>query len=448
MTKTKVVILGGGPSGLGVAWGLKDFGDCQVRLVEKADRLGGLSGSFEWESSVLDFGPHRFSPEFPEFIDYFKERMGEDLLKIKNEHAVVFRGRTYRYPPQVKDFLNLDSVKFSFQVLGSMIREVLSPSLVQDSFQSRVIRSFGSTLFHEVVSPLSHKVWGDPVDFHPDFAGIRFSVPTVKQWAKKWLKLAKANQDEFFYYPKNGFSQLWDVLAADLRDGGVEISTKSEVSEIQVERDKVVAVKINNQWESCDYLVSTIPLEKLLLLMEQRETYFETRGMLLIHFLIAKGKVLPARVVIFPESDYVFNRLCEPSQFSLRGADSGKTILQADVTKDVAGRSDAQWIELVKEQLVSLKLINPNEILKAEVLRLQAAYPIPSKIREHSQAQWQQDSPWQNVFSTGRFASSDYNNSHTALFKGRELARFILGGQSPTRWYQHAESLRKIPVRD
>ena len=53
------IIIGAGPSGIGVACGLKELEKSKKSLIlEKNNRVGGLAGSFKLDNDIIDFGPH------------------------------------------------------------------------------------------------------------------------------------------------------------------------------------------------------------------------------------------------------------------------------------------------------------------------------------------------------------------------------------------------------
>ena len=55
----RVVIIGGGISGLTTAYLLANSGEYEVHIVEKTDRLGGLLKSFDYdEYGYFDYGAH------------------------------------------------------------------------------------------------------------------------------------------------------------------------------------------------------------------------------------------------------------------------------------------------------------------------------------------------------------------------------------------------------
>src|SRR5690606_30612935 len=81
MGKTRIVILGGGPAGLGAAYQLARRGDVEAVLLEQSDRLGGNAGSFELAGIRCDYGSHRLHPASdPRVLDDIRRLLGDDLV--------------------------------------------------------------------------------------------------------------------------------------------------------------------------------------------------------------------------------------------------------------------------------------------------------------------------------------------------------------------------------
>ena len=58
----RVTILGAGPAGIAAAHALTKSGKAQVQVLERAERAGGNSTSFQIEGIWCDYGSHRFHP--------------------------------------------------------------------------------------------------------------------------------------------------------------------------------------------------------------------------------------------------------------------------------------------------------------------------------------------------------------------------------------------------
>ena len=61
---TEIAIVGAGPAGLMAAWQAAEAGH-EVSVYEKADTVGGMSGSFTIAGQRVDFGSHRLHPSTP-----------------------------------------------------------------------------------------------------------------------------------------------------------------------------------------------------------------------------------------------------------------------------------------------------------------------------------------------------------------------------------------------
>lgn len=467
-----VVILGGGPSGLGVALGLADTGYGHAVLIEIKDRLGGLSGSFERDGMTFDFGPHRLSPQIPQVLARIKQLLGSDLLEAVNTHAVYFDNRVYRYPPHLGDFLNGPTLWLSMEFGVSwlkarflhMLRHTLLRQPAPRNFQQIIESNFGKRFVHKVAKPMMIKVWGD-VDFSAEFATVRFTLPTVRRILKKIFIKTSTFNDSMFYYPRKGFYQIWEELGRYVTAKGAQILLKSTVKEIQLVDGKIasITVMVDGQLRrlEVDWLVSTIPSPHLISLLNpnpfpvlnERLKDFVTRGMILIVAVIKRSCVLPARVMIFPESQFLFNRLSEQSQFSRELIPPERTAVLADIVtetnSEIWRRSDEDLEQEVLEQMVQCGFFAAGEVDKLFTVRIPTAYPIPTRGRQEAQRlldECVRQIP--NLLVTGRFGASDYNNSHNALAKGVLAGQVIAGRVSREDWDREGSLLGNLPIQD
>ena len=73
------VVLGGGPAGLAAAWYAARAGR-RVALIERADHVGGLAGSFEVAGVRVDHGSHRLHERTePELLADLQGLLGDEL---------------------------------------------------------------------------------------------------------------------------------------------------------------------------------------------------------------------------------------------------------------------------------------------------------------------------------------------------------------------------------
>lgn len=108
LSQKKILILGGGPTGLMSAWELARNG-VPVVLLEKEATCGGLgrTASIEGKGGTyrFDYGGHRFITHNRELLKLVERLLGDDLLVAHRKSAIRFKGRTYQYPLSLGNLL-------------------------------------------------------------------------------------------------------------------------------------------------------------------------------------------------------------------------------------------------------------------------------------------------------------------------------------------------------
>ena len=56
----RIVIIGAGPAGLTAGYELLKKGGYEVVILEKSDRIGGISQTVRYKGNRMDIGGHRF----------------------------------------------------------------------------------------------------------------------------------------------------------------------------------------------------------------------------------------------------------------------------------------------------------------------------------------------------------------------------------------------------
>ena len=466
----RVVILGAGPSGLSIAWGFSGSESIKFTVLEAGSRVGGLSRTIEHDGVRLDIGPHRLSPQIPGIVDKIKGLLGDDLLAKENLHGVFFNERLYSYPPKASDFLNLNScvcsLRFGASWAAARALDKLSVLRGREAltFDKALLSHFGASFCRDVIFPMIEKVWGTK-ELHAEFARIRFELPTFRKIARKVLSGKYRFNDSVFYYPRHGFSQIWDTLQERLKTGRNAIETGASLDAIKCETldgpFEVSFIKDGRKESiTADRLVSTISNRTLLeRLSVARLPFpfpvspgdFQSRTMIL-GVLVIEGFTLPSRVVIFPEPTYIFNRISEMNQFSDLGYPKGHSVLMIDVICDKSGRhatiDEASFNAELTESFLSLGWCKREAIKKAFSLKFPDAYPILSCERYAAQERLEDFLAGTGVVLCGREASSDYNNAHNAIGKGFLAARHIMGEIGFNEYRRSSRTVGRLPIQD
>ena len=117
---TTVTVLGAGPAGLLAALEAAEAGH-QVTLLEAADHVGGMAGSFEVAGQRVDYGSHRLHPATdPNVMRRIQELLGDDLQARERQGRIRLRGKWVGFPLRAVDMIRSLPADFSASVAMSI----------------------------------------------------------------------------------------------------------------------------------------------------------------------------------------------------------------------------------------------------------------------------------------------------------------------------------------
>jgi protoporphyrinogen oxidase len=465
MSGLRVVVLGAGPTGLGVAAGLRlcDW-RAPVLVVERAMTPGGLAGSFSWRGHTVDHGPHRLSPNLEVVAALAEKLLGPDLLRCKSQHGVQIGKTCYQFPPRAVDWISPSSAWLMLSMVASFTAAHISwvtRRFQPDTFESMIVRKFGQRFYREIAAPMAEKVWTSPADIDPAFVDQRFSM--LKPW-EVIKRIALPSQElnpAVFLYPRFGFGQFWTALAGYVAAGGDEILYGSEPSRLEVKGDRVVSIEVRTpsgprRLEGDDlYVVSTVPVQTLLPLLSgidmapllESARRIRVRSMLLALFEFEQPETLPFRQILFPQRDVCFNRLTEQNAYSRDTVLAGRSVVVADVTvpreDPWMARPDEALLGQIRADMERLRFLRPGRVTASTVRRVEFAYPVPDLVSRRELHSIQRAlMPIGNLSIIGRFGAGEYDNSDYALDNGITLAAMIAGRLSRSDYLQRLNAKR------
>jgi protoporphyrinogen oxidase len=458
--KRHVVILGGGISGMSVAWGLVG-GDYKVTILEKEPCVGGMCGSYIKDGFVFDYGPHAFYTKDPEVYHTVKSLLGDELLDFGEMYGsieIVFRGQTYDYPLSISSLLRnmkpSDLARAGFDYIAATLkRELLRPR--DETFEDWVTSNYGKKLYQMFFGPFTEKTWGfSPRELAASFASERIPKLGVWQlarslWGKGALKHSEKNHmpsgdfdPTHSYYPRKGFWQIGDSIRKEIESQGGEIRLEASLKSLAVEKGRVRSVDLeegNEISETCpDVVVSTIPIPELtkLLVPLDDETRaaglgMRYRNLALLFLEVDRPRVFNARLVYFHDPDVIFQRASEIEFLSAQTVpDGGKTGVILEVTER-KGLSDSEIYGKSVEALERMGFLREKEIRNSYVVRQEYSYPIYDVgYRERLQTYLGGISRIENLVSCGRQGLFRYIDSDQCIKMGRMVAKHIVEGTS------------------
>jgi len=183
-TVSKILVIGGGISGLACAWRLRQLG-LPALLLERSPRFGGVIDSVIEDGFHFDVGPQSFTntQALSELIDELG--LGGELLQAdpRAPRYILRHGRLVPAPlspPQLL-FTPLLSLRTKLRILSEPFRHTRPPD-ADESVGAFVRRKFGADLLANLVAPFVSGVWaGDP-----ERLSLTSSFPSVRRFEERY----------------------------------------------------------------------------------------------------------------------------------------------------------------------------------------------------------------------------------------------------------------------
>ena len=460
-----VVVLGGGPAGLGAAFQLSRQGVARVTLLEQGGRVGGNAGSFDANGIWADFGSHRLHPACdPLILNDLRKLLGGDLLDRPRHGRIRLGGRWIHFPLKPLDLLLGVPPAFGFGVATDLVRKALPKNAAgEETFATILERGLGRTICREFYFPYAVKLWGvQPEELAVIQARRRVSGSSLGKMFGKILRaipgLKKPGAGRFFY-PRKGYGQISTALAGAAQQAGAQILLGSRVTAVEREGQRVTGVRIERNGSeerlAADRVWSTLPVGALARAISpaapgdvlEAAARISFRGMILVYLMLEQDQFTEFDAHYFPEAALPISRLSEPKNYSATREPRGRTLLCAELPSDPGDlhweMDDAELGRHLVEWLGQAGLPVHSRVLESFTRRTKFAYPVYRRGFEENFAKLD---AWlgalDGLLHYGRQALFAHDNTHHALYMAYSAADCF----SPDGAFDHArwQEFRRI----
>lgn len=391
-----VTILGAGPAGVAAAHALTKERNVAVKVLERAEQVGGNSSSFQIDGVWCDFGSHRFHPVAdPAVLQDVKDILGDDLLLRPRHGRIRLGGRWIHFPLKPLDAMLRLPKSFAASLMAdSILGKFKKKSTGPRTFSSVLYDGLGKTISENFYFPYVKKLWGlEPDALAVKLAERRVSGSSVGKILLKMVRMLPGLRSETagrFFYPKQGFGQIVSAMSDAAKEKGAEFDHGIEITRIERDGDRAIAIWTKDGQESIrtetDTIWSTIPITTLVRLLDAPEHVMEAadaikfRGMILIYLVLETDQFTEYDAHYFPELSIPISRMSEPKNYYAGAEPKGTTILCAelpcdpgevwwDMSDDELGKHYCDW-------LASVGLPVNVKLRRTETRRLAHAYPV------------------------------------------------------------------------
>lgn len=437
MQKTKILIIGAGPCGIGAAWRMKELGEQSFTVIEQKPHVGGLASTFKDARGFLwDIGGHVVFSHYPYFTNVMDEVLPGGWNFFERNSFFIWNGQWIRYP--IQDHLN----EIPFFERTKMILSFLKRKNDHgEDFKSWLNSTFGTRITRLILEPYNTKVWATPPDrLSHLWTSERVSTPKTRSMLLHLVLNSTSNwgPNKQFRYPRSGGTgAIWESAAKKI--GAERFQTSTTVTSIDVENRIVRTDRGSIRYE---HLISTIPLDILATIcipqfkkpdLAHSSTMIVGIGMRghvpeklrstsWIYF--GDRDIAPYRATVF--SNYSESHTPDPNRY---------WSLMCEVSEPALRRTDPNTIKSeVIDQMETLGICDSRSIESVWTHREEYGYPIPTLNRER-ELSIIADLERQNIYSRGRFGGWRYevsNQDHSFMQGVEVIDRIIRSVQEST----------------
>lgn len=427
--RVDVLVIGGGPTGLGAATRLQERG-VDWHLVEAADGLGGMATSvtddvgFRW-----DLGGHVLHSHFADF-DRAIADSGVRMLAPMRNGWVWMDGELVAAP-----------IQHQVDELPDDLRPDAPASTLDDYYRNHL----GSRLHGAFFKPFTEKMWAAPLErIDHTWTSMRNgsaerNVPTIRRRTE-----APTPARVSFPYPEGGTGALWDAIASRLDPDSLR--TRSRVCAIDLDaRTARLADGEVIHFVDC---VSSMPLTTLLRSVGRpdwaaRSTSLVANATLVVGLGYAgtpPDALADKSWLYCPDKDVAWHRATVLSNYDPSNAGEGRWSVLCEVGHSafrVVERANA--VASCREEMAKLGA-DPAALVSTWVRDIPRGYPVPTLGRDDLLREFDAGLIRRGVRSRGRFGGWRYEscNQDYSFQQGIEAVEAIMAG-SPEDVYWHPE---------
>lgn len=459
----KIIIVGGGITGLSAAWKLSEKG-YSVDLIESDKSVGGLAKSIKMENYAFDIGPHSFFTEdkeiFKKVMNLFEGEKGE-IPYSKRTVKMMFRGKYVDYPLSAKSILIqmgiFTALMCSLSFAKSYIFTTISSFFVKRkkfedlTVKEWAIENFGKYLYLNFFKPYTEQFWKINTSelsrrVIPSSRKFDFAKTLKHLLISKYLELSRREPGKLSlvqreslptYYPKKGFGEIANRISKQIKNNSGEIHLSQEVNEIIINSNNSFEIKTKDKTFFADHVVSTIPLNRLIskikplheMQIVQSSRKLEYLALVLIYLITKKKNVLDCQYCYFVNRPY--NRISDMNYFSENLSPKDENILSVEFSchydSDIWKATDEEIFSMCIQDIEKDNFLKKSDVINYKVVKIPSVYPIYRKDYEiHLKKTQEYLAKIKNFFSIGRQGQFYYGDIDQMIRIGFDTADKII----------------------
>jgi protoporphyrinogen oxidase len=455
-------VLGGGPAGLTGAYALGVRG-CDAVVFEADGQVGGIAKTVEFKGFRFDLGGHRFFTKLKQVERLWEDLAGDDYLTRPRLSRIYYDGKYLSYPLTSKDVISRLGLWESFRCTLSYLWGQRKRNANPDTFEEWVTARFGSRLYDTFFRTYTEKVWGIPgSEIRSQWAAQRIKDFSLWRAALTMLGLNRRQTTtliEEFKYPRLGPGQMWDRMRTRLAERfeiPVELNHRAVSVKHADGRVDSITVRSNGTTteHAVDGVLSSIALSDLVFSLdpEPPEMVLEAartlryRDFCLVALMTTQEEPFPDNWIYIHDPGTRAGRVQNFGAWSKDMVVPGHTCLGVEYFcfegDEIWEMSDEDAVEMAKNEMASIGLLDPDTVVDGVKVRVPKAYPIYDMDYEPAvetiQAYLQ---GFENLQTCGRNGLHRYNNQDHSMWTAILAALNLAEGTSYDVWSVNTEEV-------
>ena len=447
-----ILILGAGPAGLSCAYELSKQRYLST-VWDKNEVVGGLARTIEYRGYRFDIGPHRFFTKHDEVNALWHNVLGDDALRVNRLTRIFYNQTFFHYPLKPLNALLGLGIGTSLRAVVSYLHAKYKlAGHTARNFEELVTKQFGAVLYRVFFKTYTEKVWGLPcTSIGAEWASQRIkglslgtAVWNALLGPRKGRRQIKTLID-CFDYPRTGAGLVYEKMSRTLTRFGSSIALNTTATVIHRRGNRITHVEAATPrgavTTQVTHLFSSIPLTEFVLklhpsapedvLEAARKLYY--RDHITVNLILSRRAIFPDNWIYVHSPNVRMARIADYGNFSEEMlATKDTTCISVEyfvfAHEDLWSLPDTDLVRLATEELNTVGLVRPHEILDGFVVREKDSYPVYyvghrplfEKIKNYVDG-------LENVTLIGRGGMYKYNNQDHSILTGLLAARKYLG---------------------
>ena len=442
-----VVIIGAGPAGLTAAYELVKAGIKPI-VLEKADKVGGISRTETYKGYHFDIGGHRFFTKVEAVQQLWQEVIQEDFIKVPRLSRIYYKSRFFKYPLEPFNALSNLGIANSLLILLSYFKAKLWRNPEEENFEQWVTNRFGERLYKTFFQTYTEKVWGIPCNqIQAEWASQRIKGLSLKTAVLNALFGSNDTKTliKEFDYPVLGPGMMWQRFSEAVESKGGQVKLNTGVLRLEREGCHIKRVIAQRDGQlihiSGEQFISSMPITALINRLDppppddvlQAAQKLNYRDFLIVALVVDARDLFPDNWIYIHSPEVKVGRIQNFKNWSAAMVpDPSKTCLGMEYFctegDGLWTMCDTELLDLASRELVSLGLAKADDVQDGVVLRQPKAYPVyDHEYRKHLQVIQNFLATFDNLQTTGRNGMHRYNNQDHSMLTGMLAVRNLLG---------------------